>query len=187
MWPDEYVPLNGCRSCGRDFVSLAYFDRHRVGKHAYDFSIERPDGRRCMDEDELHVSGLRRVVEGDSARYDSRIASGVPIYWNPAEASRTRGAFRASPGAVDGTEALVGTEGGAASCLERSIAPPTSYPRSCPQREERPETAPLRAVRPLPPAMPAVSPPRPRRAPIAGRPAPRSTGRVSRVVGRCRS
>lgn len=115
--PDDYVSLNFCRSCGFDFTSTTYFDRHRIGVHAYTYAEglrmdpPREDGRRCMDADELHVSGLRRVVEGDSARYDSRIASCVPIYWNPAEASRTRGAFRASPGAVDGTEALVGTGG----------------------------------------------------------------------------
>jgi hypothetical protein len=29
------------------------FDRHRVGLHAYDFSLDRPDGRRCLSEDEM--------------------------------------------------------------------------------------------------------------------------------------
>lgn len=46
-----------------------------------------------MDEDELQASGLRRVEPGDSARYDSRIASGVPLWWDPAHAGRARDVF----------------------------------------------------------------------------------------------
>lgn len=46
-------PLYYCSVCGKDFAALAYFDRHRVGKHEYDFSIEHPDGRRCLDTDEI--------------------------------------------------------------------------------------------------------------------------------------
>lgn len=45
--------MNYCRSCNRDFGSLTAFDAHRVGKHEYDYSEERPDGRRCLDADEL--------------------------------------------------------------------------------------------------------------------------------------
>jgi hypothetical protein len=39
--------------CRRDFASLTAFDSHRVGKHAYDWSPEREDGRRCLDVEEL--------------------------------------------------------------------------------------------------------------------------------------
>jgi hypothetical protein len=47
------TPLNGCSACRRDFASLTAFDSHRVGSHAYDWSPEREDGRRCLDVDEL--------------------------------------------------------------------------------------------------------------------------------------
>lgn len=44
--PDN--PHNWCSSCGEDFGSVRAFDRHRVGRHAYDYSPERQDGRRCL-------------------------------------------------------------------------------------------------------------------------------------------
>ena len=43
-------PLNFCRSCQSDFGAIAAFDRHRVGKHAYLYSEDHPDGRRCLSE-----------------------------------------------------------------------------------------------------------------------------------------
>jgi hypothetical protein len=45
-------PLNGCGCCHRAFASLRRFDAHRVGVHAYDWSPEREDGRRCLDVEE---------------------------------------------------------------------------------------------------------------------------------------
>jgi hypothetical protein len=50
-------PLNLCRACGNDFTSLELFDRHRVGVHNYDFSPERPDGRRCRSAGEMNAKG----------------------------------------------------------------------------------------------------------------------------------
>lgn len=41
-FPEEYAPLNYCRSCGRDFTSLRAFDAHRVGTH-------EPLDRHCAD------------------------------------------------------------------------------------------------------------------------------------------
>ena len=47
------APLNQCATCGLDFASLSAFDAHRVGKYAYEWSPEHPDGRRCLTEAEL--------------------------------------------------------------------------------------------------------------------------------------
>jgi hypothetical protein len=45
--------VNICTTCRQDFGGLELFDRHRVGTHAYLFSPERPDGRRCLAVDEV--------------------------------------------------------------------------------------------------------------------------------------
>jgi hypothetical protein len=54
--------VNLCRACRRDFSSVAAFDRHRVGRHAYDFAegleLGFEDGRRCLDEDEMQAAGM---------------------------------------------------------------------------------------------------------------------------------
>jgi hypothetical protein len=54
--------MNLCCACRRDFSSVAAFDRHRIGKHAYDFAqgleFGFEDGRRCMDEDEMLEAGM---------------------------------------------------------------------------------------------------------------------------------
>lgn len=50
--------MNLCRSCGKDFTSVEYFDRHRVGRHEYVFRATDPDthdGRRCLSEHELRT------------------------------------------------------------------------------------------------------------------------------------
>jgi hypothetical protein len=52
------IPLNGSGSCRLDFASVSAFDRHRIGAHSHDFSLERPDGRRCMAEDEMTTAGM---------------------------------------------------------------------------------------------------------------------------------
>jgi hypothetical protein len=52
--------MNLCRTCGQDFGSLGAFDSHRVGSYAVDFSLEHPEGRRCLDVDELEALGWRR-------------------------------------------------------------------------------------------------------------------------------
>jgi hypothetical protein len=62
--------MNFCRGCGEDFASVAAFDRHRVGVHAYTFAqglLVNPtveDGRRCMDEEELYVVGMELDSRG---------------------------------------------------------------------------------------------------------------------------
>lgn len=55
--PDRKI-ANLCRSCDEDFGSLAAFDRHRSGTHAYLWSSDRPDGRRCLDVEEMKAAGL---------------------------------------------------------------------------------------------------------------------------------
>ena len=54
--------MNLCCACRRDFSSVAAFDRHRVGRHAYDFAASSglgiEDGRRCLNEDEMLEVGL---------------------------------------------------------------------------------------------------------------------------------
>jgi hypothetical protein len=56
--------VNLCRSCGEDFAGLSAFDRHRVGTHAYRWSPDRQDGRRCLVGDELLVPGMERDPRG---------------------------------------------------------------------------------------------------------------------------
>jgi hypothetical protein len=59
-------PLNGCAACGRDFSSLAAFDAHFVNVSAdHRWSPERPDGFRCLDEDEI----AERFELDDRGRY----------------------------------------------------------------------------------------------------------------------
>lgn len=52
--------MNFCSSCREDFSSIAAFDKHRIGKHEYDFSAKYPDGRRCMSVDEIAEAGMAR-------------------------------------------------------------------------------------------------------------------------------
>jgi hypothetical protein len=54
--------MNLCCACQRDFSSVSAFDRHRIGRHAYDFAegleLGFEDGRRCMDDDEMQAAGM---------------------------------------------------------------------------------------------------------------------------------
>jgi hypothetical protein len=45
--------MNTCSACGEDFGGIVAFDAHRVGKHAYDYSTQHPDGRRCLTQKEM--------------------------------------------------------------------------------------------------------------------------------------
>jgi hypothetical protein len=71
--------MNLCRTCGLDFASLAAFDKHRVGKHDYLWSPDRPDGRCCLDLDEPDNSGLeldrhgRYRLAADARRHPIRL------------------------------------------------------------------------------------------------------------------
>jgi len=65
-------PLNQCAACAADFTSLELFDRHRVGRH-------EPDGRRCLNADEMTTNGWQRDSRGRST--------------DPARAMRARGKF----------------------------------------------------------------------------------------------
>ena len=62
--------MNLCGACGVDFASVAAFDRHRVGRHAYSFlegmHLEPPqeDGRRCLDEGEMRQAGMEVDARG---------------------------------------------------------------------------------------------------------------------------
>ena len=56
--------MNLCCSCRTDFSSVAAFDKHRIGRHAYTHAEglkmwpARDDGRRCMDTDEMAAAGM---------------------------------------------------------------------------------------------------------------------------------
>ena len=56
--------MNLCRVCRQDFGSVGAFDKHRVGKHAYKFSIDQPDGRRCLHHSELSDAGWKQDTHG---------------------------------------------------------------------------------------------------------------------------
>lgn len=55
--------MNLCRRCQQVFGSVELFDRHRVGRHAYTFAegleLDREDGRRCLDVEEMEQAGWR--------------------------------------------------------------------------------------------------------------------------------
>jgi hypothetical protein len=57
-------PLNLCSACGADFTSVELFDRHRVGVHERDHSLERPDGRRCLSLLEMQAKGWQKDLRG---------------------------------------------------------------------------------------------------------------------------
>ena len=72
--------MNLCCACNVDFGSVELFDRHRIGKHAYDFGEGldmdpcREDGRRCLDPSEMQDAGWRLDRRGrwvDPARNPS--------------------------------------------------------------------------------------------------------------------
>jgi len=56
--------MNLCRACGSDFASVTAFDKHRVGVHAYLWSPELEDGRRCLEVDELPDVGMELDPRG---------------------------------------------------------------------------------------------------------------------------
>ena len=59
--------MNLCRVCDEDFGSRSAFDKHRVGRHEYLFSIHDPsrfDGRRCLSVLELKAMGWNRDRHG---------------------------------------------------------------------------------------------------------------------------
>ena len=70
MPPQYALTVNLCTACGVDFGSVAAFDKHRVGRHAYTLTeglaMEPPreDGRRCLDLDELRDAGFVRNALG---------------------------------------------------------------------------------------------------------------------------
>lgn len=74
--------MNLCRACGEDFAGISYFDKHRVGVHAYTFAegmrhdppVE--DGRRCLAASELREKGWEKNAKGR--------------WFDPAEAARIR-------------------------------------------------------------------------------------------------
>jgi len=57
-------PAELCASCLEDFSSVRAFDRHRVGCHDVLWSIERKDGRRCLDADEMRAAGMALGARG---------------------------------------------------------------------------------------------------------------------------
>jgi hypothetical protein len=71
--------MTACCACGLHFSSVAAFDAHRIGEHAYTleqgllFDTPRSDGRRCLSRDEMSangwaVDGRGRLVHPREAR-----------------------------------------------------------------------------------------------------------------------
>lgn len=88
--------MNECGACGEDFSSVAMFDRHRVGVHAYTYSegiaMEpmREDGRRCLVLVEMTAKRWRKDARGR--------------WCDPASIEAVRRAFGASQFAAETTE-----------------------------------------------------------------------------------
>ena len=64
------APRNQCGACQLDFASVAAFDRHRVGVHAYTLTEglrldpPREDGRHCLSSHELRDLGFVLTERG---------------------------------------------------------------------------------------------------------------------------
>jgi hypothetical protein len=92
-YPDGYGPLAYCRACGCDFSGDTLFDLHRVGKHEYDWSPEREDGRRCLDREEMLERGWRPLTDEEmrsSRRHRHRVGFGVELWTDPVAGDRLR-------------------------------------------------------------------------------------------------
>lgn len=49
--------MNQCCACSQDFSSTENFDKHRVGSHQHKWSLEHPNGRRCLGVGEMQDLG----------------------------------------------------------------------------------------------------------------------------------
>lgn len=62
--------MNICQTCGKDFLTVAGFDEHRVGTYDYTLAegLRRDppvyDGRRCLDEQEFQSGGWTQDRSG---------------------------------------------------------------------------------------------------------------------------
>jgi len=99
----SYEPSSYCTTCGRDFANDALFDRHRVGKHEHVWSLEHPDGRRCMDVDEMLSAGLRPLSEVEmesTQRHRHRVGFGIEMWVDPDKLRMARERLTGSVGAT---------------------------------------------------------------------------------------
>jgi len=96
--PEGYPVSSYCTTCGRDFAGDTYFDKHRIGKHAYlyqeglKFDPPVEDGRRCMDDEEMIEAGMRQmtVEEMQNGRHGKRVGFNVQMWFDPSEGERLR-------------------------------------------------------------------------------------------------
>jgi hypothetical protein len=78
---DREGGMNLCRPCGEDFSTLRAFDAHQVGSTQHDWSLEQPDGFRCLGLAELEDLGWRKNAHG---RWQDSISirsarKGIPV------------------------------------------------------------------------------------------------------------
>jgi hypothetical protein len=82
-----------------DFAGDSYFDKHRIGTHAYTyleglkFNPPVEDGRRCMSLEEMRKVGMRPMTEQEmqkSGRHKHRVGFGVSMIFNPDLAERLK-------------------------------------------------------------------------------------------------
>jgi len=77
-----------CSSCGKRFGGIVAFDAHRVGKHAYDYSPEHRDGRRCLTEKEM--LGQRFKLNKRGAWSTSTLTKGLRAEQSGADGNEER-------------------------------------------------------------------------------------------------
>jgi len=90
-FPPGYPPLAFCRTCGRDFSGDRMFDRHRVGSYEHDWSMDHPDSRRCLTDQEMREKGWRPLTEDElrnSRRDGQRYGFGIEMWVDPSEWAR---------------------------------------------------------------------------------------------------
>jgi hypothetical protein len=86
--------VNLCRACDTDFASVAAFDAHRIGKHAYTITeglrLDPPleDGRRCLDADEFEEAGL--ALDGRGRWHLAEKAAATRAYFDARSALTSR-------------------------------------------------------------------------------------------------
>jgi hypothetical protein len=77
--------VNLCRACSEVFGGVQAFDAHRLGRHAYCFSPEHPDGRRCLTTSELLARGFWRNSRGRWSLRSSRTIGSRKTLCQPTE------------------------------------------------------------------------------------------------------
>ena len=83
--PAPVKPQNVCSLCGLDFTAVEGFEKHKTGTHAYLYSPEQPDGRRCRTIEEMRELGF---LQNEYGRWYLPAPEGSKPDWSAIRARR---------------------------------------------------------------------------------------------------